>query len=74
MKGCPLCRHPIEFSEETNQIFEPILLELQIICCPFHFDCKWTGKWKDLDQHLLNPPPPAKKVKTKQLFFFSYMF
>lgn len=49
MKGCPLCRKSICF--ENSEDLTSTLQDLKFKKCPFHFECNWTGAWKDLDEH-----------------------
>jgi len=60
MKGCPLCRAHIEF--EKSEDLTETLSELKLIRCPFHFECNWTGTWKELDEHVLKESDSVKTV------------
>lgn len=60
MKGCPLCRCPIEFKKCEDLTSKMNDLKLQR--CPFHFECNWSGTWKELDEHVLKDSDSVKTV------------
>ena len=68
---CPICKNTLKNEEkyvrsikDNNKIFYKTLKKLEIKC---PYDCKWTGMWEELDNHLKECDKGYRECKYKEL-------